>query len=65
MIPAERRRRLSRGRPDTQLLVVAELQPVSEVVAALPASAWHRITVAEESQALRIYEYVNVSVWFS
>src|SRR5262249_27909924 len=42
-----------------------ESQPVSEVVAALPASAWRRITVAEGSQGPRVYEYAEISVWFS
>jgi SRSO17 transposase len=65
VIPAEKRPRPSRGRPHTQPLVVGESQPVSEVVAALPASAWRRITVAEGSQGPRVYEYAEISAWFS
>src|SRR6516165_6854714 len=47
VIPPEKRPKLSRGRPHTQPLVVGESQPVAEVIAALPAKAWRRITVAE------------------
>jgi SRSO17 transposase len=65
VIPAEKRPRPSRGRPHTQPLVVSRSQPVAEVVAALPASSWHRITVAEGSQGPRIYEYAEMWVWFS
>ena len=38
---------------------------MSEVVAALPANAWRRITVAEGSQGPRVYEYAEIWVWFS
>jgi SRSO17 transposase len=65
VIPAEKRPRPSRGRPHTQPLVVSRSQPVSEVVAALPASAWRRVTVAEGSQGPRVYEYAELWVWFS
>jgi SRSO17 transposase len=65
VIPAEKRPRPSRGRPHTQPLVVGTSQPVSEVVAALPASTWRRITVAEGSQGPRVYEYAEIWVWFS
>ena len=65
VIPAEKRPRPSRGRPHTQPLVVGTSQPVSEVAAALPASAWRRITVAEGSQGPLVYEYAEIWVWFS
>jgi SRSO17 transposase len=65
VIPPEQRPKLSRGRPCTQPLVVGESQPVSEVIAALPAKAWHRIKVAEGSQGPRVYEYTEIWVWFS
>jgi SRSO17 transposase len=65
VISAEKRLRPSRGRPHTQPLVVGTSQPVAEVVAALPASAWRRITVAEGSQGPRVYEYAETWVWFS
>ena len=65
VIPPEQRPKLSRGRPHTQPLVVGESQPVAEVIAALPAKAWRRITVAEGSQGPRVYEYAEVPVWFS
>ena len=38
---------------------------VDEVVAALPAAAWRRLTVAEGSQGPRVYEYAEVWAWFS
>jgi SRSO17 transposase len=63
VIPPEQRP--SRGRPHTQPLVVGTPQLVSEVVAALPANAWRRITVAEGSQGPRVYEYAEAWVWFS
>jgi SRSO17 transposase len=65
VISPERRPKPSRGRSHTQPLVIGESQPVSEVVAALPAKAWRRITVAEGSQGPRVYEYAEIWVWFS
>ena len=47
VIPPEERPRPKRGRPCTQPLVVGEARRVDEVVAALPAAAWRRLTVAE------------------
>jgi SRSO17 transposase len=65
VIPAEQRPRPARGRPPTQPLVVGEARRVDEVVAALPAGAWRRLTVAEGSQGPRVYEYAEVWAWFS
>jgi SRSO17 transposase len=65
VIPPEQRPKLKRGRSHTQPLVVGDSQPVSEAIAALPAKAWRRITVAEGSQGPRVYEYAEVWVWFS
>jgi SRSO17 transposase len=65
VIPAEERPKPRRGRPYTQPLVVGEAQRVDEVIAALPAGAWRRLTVAEGSQGPRVYEYAEVWVWFS
>jgi SRSO17 transposase len=65
VIPADERPRPKRGRPCTQPLVVGEPQRVDEVVAALPAGAWRRLTVAEGSQGPRAYEYAEVWAWFS
>jgi SRSO17 transposase len=65
VIPAEERPRPKRGRPCTQPLVVGEPKRVDEVVAALPATAWRRLTVAEGSQGPRVYEYAEVGAWFS
>ena len=36
-----------------------------EATATLPASAWKRLTVAEGSQGSRVYEYAEMTVWFS
>jgi hypothetical protein len=38
---------------------------VDEVVAALPESVWRRVTVAQGSQGPLIYEYAEVTAWFS
>jgi SRSO17 transposase len=65
VIPAEQRSQPRRGRPCTQPLVVGEAKRVDEVIAALPAKAWHRLTVAEGSQGPRVYEYAELWVWFS
>ncbi|HEY2154169.1 MAG TPA: IS701 family transposase [Isosphaeraceae bacterium] len=65
VIPPEQRPRPSRGRPPTQPLVIGEASRVDEVVAALPAGAWRRLTVAEGSQGPRVYEYAEVWAWFS
>jgi SRSO17 transposase len=65
VIPPEQRPRPKRGRPCTQPLVVGEAKRVDEVVAALPAAAWRRLSVAEGSQGPRVYEYAEVWVWFS
>jgi SRSO17 transposase len=65
VIPPEERPRPRRGRPCTRPLVVDEARRVDEVVAALPAAAWGRLTVAEGSQGPRVYEYAEVWAWFS
>lgn len=65
VIPPEERSRPRRGRPCTQPLVVGEAKRVDEVVAALPATAWRRLTVADGSQGPRVFEYAKVRVWFS
>jgi SRSO17 transposase len=66
VIPAEQRPKARRGgRPCTRPLVVGEAQRVDAVIAAVPAKAWRRVTVAEGSQGPRVYEYAAVWVWFS
>ena len=66
VIPAEQRARARRGgRPPTRPLVVGEARRVDEVIAALPAKAWRRVSVAEGSQGPRVYEYAEVGAWFS
>jgi len=65
VIPAEQRPKPKRGPRSAQPLVVGEAKRVDEVIAALPAKAWKRVTVAEGSQGPRLYEYAEVWVWFS
>jgi SRSO17 transposase len=65
VIPPEQRPQQGRGRPCTQPLVVGVAKRVDEAVAALPAAAWRRLTVAEGSQGPLVYEYAEVWVWFS
>jgi SRSO17 transposase len=65
VIAAEQRPKPSRGRSHTQPVVTGKSEPVSEVIAALPANAWRRITVAEGSHGPRVYEYAEIWVWFS
>lgn len=65
VIPPEQRPKPKLGRPYTQPLVVGEAKRVDEVIAALPADAWRRLTVAEGSQGPRVYEYAELWVWFS
>jgi SRSO17 transposase len=65
VIPPEQRPRRGRGRRCSQPLVIGQAERVDEVVAALPADAWRRLTVAEGSQGPRVYEYTEVGVWFS
>ena len=64
VLPAEQRPRPRRGRGPTQPLVVGEARRVDQVLAALPAKAWRRLTVGEGSQGPRTYEYAEVWVWF-
>jgi SRSO17 transposase len=65
VIPPEQRPNKGRGRRCTQPLVVGEAKRVDEVVAALPAEAWERLTVAEGSQGPLVYEYAEIGAWFS
>lgn len=58
-------RKPSRGRATTRPEVVGKPSRVDEVVAALPESAWRRVTVAQGSQGPLVYEYAEVAVWFS
>lgn len=65
VIPADKRPRSKRGRVPSKPLVVGERQRVDEIVAGLPANAWRRVVVGEGSQGPRMYEYAEVTVWFS
>jgi len=58
-------RKPARGRATTKPKVTTKPARVDEVAAALPASAWRRVTVAAGSQGPLIYEYAEVVAWFS
>lgn len=53
------------GRRPQNPQVVGTRHRVDAVIAALPPSAWRRVTVGEGSQGPRVYEYVETTVWFS
>lgn len=53
------------GRPTKNAKPLTKPRPVSELVAEIPASAWQRRTVAEGSQGPRVYEFAELTVWFS
>jgi SRSO17 transposase len=53
------------GRPTTKAKPLTKPRPVSELAAEIPASAWKRYTVAEGSQGPRVYEFAELTVWFS
>lgn len=53
------------GRPRKHGVALTKPQPVATLVASIPASAWKRVAVAEGSQGPRLYEYAELTVWFS
>jgi SRSO17 transposase len=53
------------GRRTTKPRPLTKPRPVADVVAEIPASAWTRCSVAEGSQGPRIYEFAELTVWFS
>jgi len=53
------------GRPTTNPKPLTKPKPVHELLAEIPATAWKRIQVAEGSQGPRLYEYTELTVWFS
>jgi SRSO17 transposase len=53
------------GRPRKHAMALPKPQQVAALAASLPASAWKRMTVAEGSQGPRVYEYTELTVWFS
>ena len=40
-------------------------RPVKELVAQIPTGAWQRMVVGDGSQGPRMYEFVELTVWFS
>ena len=57
-------RKPSRGRATTVASVTTRPSRVGEVAAALPASAWRRVTVAEGSRGPMVCDYAELAVWF-
>lgn len=53
------------GRPRTRKQAWSKPQSVAEVLATIPENAWRRLTVAAGSQGPRVYEYAELTVWFS
>jgi SRSO17 transposase len=53
------------GRPRTRVAAKQKPQPVGEIISQLPRDGWKRLTVAEGSQGPRVYEYQELTVWFS
>jgi SRSO17 transposase len=53
------------GRPTTKSKAIKKPMTVADAVATLPASAFRRMTVAEGSQGPIVYEYAELTVWFS
>lgn len=53
------------GRPARNQKPLTKPRPVDELASELPATAWKRVTVAEGSQGPRLYEYAELTVWFS
>ncbi|QEL17381.1 transposase [Limnoglobus roseus] len=64
VIPAGRKPP-GKGRPTTNPKPATKPERVADVAAALPASAWRRRTVAEGSQGPRVFDYAELTVWFS
>jgi hypothetical protein len=54
-----------RGRPTTKATPIKKPITVADAVAQLPASAFKRITVFQGSQGPIVYEYAEITVWFS
>jgi SRSO17 transposase len=53
------------GRPIKHPKPLTKPRPVSELVAEIPSGAWKRLAVGEGSQGPRVYEFAELSVWFS
>jgi SRSO17 transposase len=55
----------SGGRRTKRPKPLTKPRPVKELLAEIPASDWKRIKVAEGSQGPRLYEFAELTVWFS
>lgn len=53
------------GRPTPKAKPLTKPRPVADAIASLPSSAFRRITVSEGSQGPIVYEYGELTVWFS
>lgn len=54
-----------KGRPTVNPQPATKPERVADVMAALPAGSWRRVTVAEGSQGPRVFDYAELRVWFS
>jgi SRSO17 transposase len=55
----------SGGRKTRRPKPLTKPRPVKELLAEIPASDWKRIKVADGSQGPRLYEFAELTVWFS
>ncbi len=53
------------GRPTQNEKPLTKPRPVDELAAEIPVTAWKRVPVAEGSQGPRLYEYAELTMWFS
>ena len=53
------------GRPTQNVKPLTKPAPIDELASEIPDCEWKRIQVAEGSQGPRLYEYAELTVWFS
>lgn len=53
------------GRPLTKAKPTTKPQSIAELITLIPQKNWKCLTIAEGSQGPRIYEYAELTVWFS
>lgn len=53
------------GRPRTRVRAKQKPQSVGEVLEQIPHTAWKRFSAGQGSQGPRVYEYAELTVWFS
>ena len=53
------------GRPRTRVRARQKPQTVGQIIEQIPSTAWKRMSVGQGSQGPRVYEYAELTVWFS